>query len=368
MTNGLGGGQGVLHLLADHLGSTQSALEGGGKAVGLFEYGPYGETTAAVEAPYHYIGHPWDEAQGVYQTPARAYDPTLGRFLSVDPQRQDASRYVYAGNNPVGFLDPTGGVAFPFYVFTGFEKGPVGTDIRSFKADAISSVFGRHIEGTGQNAMSAAMFNDRGELLSVAESHPQLFVRKSGVDYGKMYLFIGGDTTVDEMGRLREGMGALERQKPGFARDVTIMNFSGNMETGEKIAKLFVEAAGRDPLLLHAGLEIVHMGTGYERASSFTSDRGNYSLWEFVAHVYKLESAQKQRRLEAEKQRRRDREYQQVWDEFVNWDPGGQGGSGAGAGPRFITLHSGRPQGRTGSELPLPSQPRIPNLEPYDGE
>jgi len=107
------GHQEVRHLLADHLGSTRAARDTDGNVLARYEYGPYGETTAsgtaAGEVRYRYTGHPYDEAQGMYETPARGYDPTLGRFLSVDPQRQDASPYVYAGNNPVGYADPTGG-------------------------------------------------------------------------------------------------------------------------------------------------------------------------------------------------------------------------------------------------------------------
>ena len=106
------GGQEARYLLADHLGSTRPALDAHGNPVARFEYGPYGETTASgtadVGVRYRYTGHAYDEEQRVYETPARGYDPTTGRFLSVDPQRQDASPYVYAGNNPVLYKDRTG--------------------------------------------------------------------------------------------------------------------------------------------------------------------------------------------------------------------------------------------------------------------
>ncbi len=106
------GSQAVRYLLADHLGSTRAALDADGNVVARYEYAPHGETAlaagAAAEARYRYTGHPYDEEQGLYETPARGYDPTLGRFLSVDPQRQDASPYVYAGNNPVLYKDPNG--------------------------------------------------------------------------------------------------------------------------------------------------------------------------------------------------------------------------------------------------------------------
>ena len=42
------GSQEVRHLLADHLGSTQAARDGGGNVVAQFEYGPYGKTSITV--------------------------------------------------------------------------------------------------------------------------------------------------------------------------------------------------------------------------------------------------------------------------------------------------------------------------------
>ena len=116
------GNEEVRYLLADHLGSTRVVLDADGNVVARFEYGPHGETTAAgtaaAEVRYRYTGHPYDQAQGVYETPARGYDPTLGRFLSVDPQRHDASPYVYAGNNPINQVDPTGSVPVYFYLYS----------------------------------------------------------------------------------------------------------------------------------------------------------------------------------------------------------------------------------------------------------
>ena len=44
----------------------------------------------------------------------RFYDPSLGRFLSPDPNVQFAAdlqsynRYSYCGNNPLRYTDPTG--------------------------------------------------------------------------------------------------------------------------------------------------------------------------------------------------------------------------------------------------------------------
>ncbi len=369
---GLGGSQKASHLLADHLGSTRAILDADGNAVARYEYAPHGETAlaagaAAAEARYRYTGHPYDEEQGLYETPARGYDPTTGRFLSVDPQRQDASPYVYAGNNPVGFVDPTGGGKYPFYVFTGFEKRIISLlKWRSYAADAVASVFGRDSHHN-QHAFSADMFNSSDDLTahgisSLAESKQSHYVLSDVVDYGRMYLFIGGDRGVDKMERLREGMDALGRYEQGFARETTIINFSGNVKTGKKIKEWFLKA-GRDPLLVHAGLETEPIPNGGLQVTKFTSGSVEYKPSEFVAHVHGLE--------ETYKQRQRDKEYRKAWDEFVNWKPGGRESPAPpsnGASPMFNTVHSDPLDQQAMTELLLPEQPMITNLDPYDGD
>ena len=229
----------------------------------------------------------------MYLTPGRIYDASLGRFLSLDPQREDASPYVYAGNNPIDFLDPSGSGKYPFYVFAGFETRQPGTKKMSFNADAVASIFGRN--SSSQNAISGEMFNaiydSQGVAVSSpAESHPHKYVNNKWVDYEKMYLLIGDDVDAEQMGRLAQGINALEGERPEFARKVTILNFSGKEETGEHVRKLF-EPTGRKPLLVHAGLETTTYGSGGRRAVSFTSGSVEYRPPEFVEYIHGLEEA-----------------------------------------------------------------------------
>ncbi len=52
-----------------------------------------------------------DKETGYDYFGARYYDPTLGRFLSVDPHAYrypSLTPYNYVGNNPLNFIDPTG--------------------------------------------------------------------------------------------------------------------------------------------------------------------------------------------------------------------------------------------------------------------
>jgi RHS repeat-associated protein len=63
---------------------------------------------------YLYTGQQFDATTGHYHLRARQYDPSLGRFLSMDTWPLDhanpveLNRYVYAAGNPVMFSDPSG--------------------------------------------------------------------------------------------------------------------------------------------------------------------------------------------------------------------------------------------------------------------
>jgi len=50
----------------------------------------------------------YDEESGLYYLRARYYDPNVRRFISEDPVEDGGNWYVYAGNNPVMFIDPSG--------------------------------------------------------------------------------------------------------------------------------------------------------------------------------------------------------------------------------------------------------------------
>lgn len=83
------------------------------------EWEPYG---AAVSKPAYdgvgHTGHVMDGATGMTYMQQRYYDPSIGRFLSVDPVAANANtgasfnRYWYANNNPYKFTDPDGRQAF----------------------------------------------------------------------------------------------------------------------------------------------------------------------------------------------------------------------------------------------------------------
>jgi RHS repeat-associated protein len=98
--------------LTDHLGSTRTILDQQGDLIGQYNYDVYGAPTI-IQAPdflydHLYTGQEYDAQTGLYNYKARLYDPVVGRFTMVDPAMQYFSPYVYTGNNPVMFIDPSG--------------------------------------------------------------------------------------------------------------------------------------------------------------------------------------------------------------------------------------------------------------------
>jgi RHS repeat-associated protein len=81
-------------------------------------YEPYGdridEPPAAQTNTRWHTGHVQDPDTGLVYAGARYYDPTLGRFLSIDPagpnpnNLHSINRYAYGNNNPYRYVDPDG--------------------------------------------------------------------------------------------------------------------------------------------------------------------------------------------------------------------------------------------------------------------
>lgn len=61
--------------------------------------------------PFGFAGGLYDRDTGLVRFGARDYDPSVGRWVSKDPIRftgRDTNIYAYVGNDPLGFIDPTG--------------------------------------------------------------------------------------------------------------------------------------------------------------------------------------------------------------------------------------------------------------------
>ncbi|GJL83349.1 MAG: hypothetical protein DHS20C01_29830 [marine bacterium B5-7] len=92
---------------------TVLTLDENGTIITRRAYGNYGEhdpdNSSGVDTlRYKFTGQELDTTIGLYYFNARYYSPTIKRFLSPDPAKQDSSPYVYAADRPQQFIDPTG--------------------------------------------------------------------------------------------------------------------------------------------------------------------------------------------------------------------------------------------------------------------
>jgi type VI secretion system secreted protein VgrG len=100
----------------DHLGSIREMVDSTGSIRARYSYDVWGNrsgnliTTNSIAADFGFTGHYYHSQSVLWLSPYRAYDPTIGRWLSRDPIAEDGglNLYGYVGNNPVNEVDPLG--------------------------------------------------------------------------------------------------------------------------------------------------------------------------------------------------------------------------------------------------------------------
>ncbi|OPC76479.1 hypothetical protein B4N89_46455 [Embleya scabrispora] len=110
----------LTYMAADHHGTPTSTLDAATLTATRRQSKPFGEprgaqpTQAGGQWPDDkgFLGKPMDST-GLTHVGAREYDPSLGRFISVDPimdltDAQQMHGYTYSSNNPTTVSDPTG--------------------------------------------------------------------------------------------------------------------------------------------------------------------------------------------------------------------------------------------------------------------
>lgn len=108
-------------------GDVLRILDTTGNTVVEYSYDPWGvptvtgDTELAAINPCSYRGYDYDEETGFYYLQSRYYDPTVGRFISLEPNVDYGlfdlgagvlayNAYVYCANNPIVHKDETGKV------------------------------------------------------------------------------------------------------------------------------------------------------------------------------------------------------------------------------------------------------------------
>lgn len=100
------------YFLVDGLGSVAKIIDSSGNVVRTYTYDAWGKTTVGagtVDSAFRYAGGYFDAAGGLYKFGTRYYDPSIGRWTQVDPDPAEPA-YLYAGNDPVNYVDPDGDV------------------------------------------------------------------------------------------------------------------------------------------------------------------------------------------------------------------------------------------------------------------
>ena len=98
----------------DGLGSVVALSNSNGDSCQSYEYSAYGQVAASdpnfIANPYMFTGRRFDIETGLYYYRARYYNPHIGRFMQTDPVGYDdgINWYLYCGNNPLAFVDPSG--------------------------------------------------------------------------------------------------------------------------------------------------------------------------------------------------------------------------------------------------------------------
>ncbi|MEV7601658.1 polymorphic toxin-type HINT domain-containing protein [Kitasatospora sp. NPDC089797] len=103
--------------IADHHGTGTFAIDGTTLTETRRPSDPFGNPRGTQPTTWAgdkgFVGGTKDDATGLTNLGARQYQPTTGRFLSVDPlidlaDPQQWNPYAYSNNNPVNLSDPTG--------------------------------------------------------------------------------------------------------------------------------------------------------------------------------------------------------------------------------------------------------------------
>jgi RHS repeat-associated protein len=96
----------------DAHGDVRYLMDSTGAVTDTYDYDAFGNlvgSTGTTPNVYRYQGEAFDSETGLYYMRARYYDPTVGRFLNVDPMTDEGEHpYTYAGADPVTGHDPTG--------------------------------------------------------------------------------------------------------------------------------------------------------------------------------------------------------------------------------------------------------------------
>ncbi len=134
-----GAGGSVYYFVQDFPGNVRGLVTAGAALANQYRYKPFGTDDSGfpqgtVTNSVRFAARELDNETGMYYVRSRYYDPQTGRFISEDPIGLEGgiNLYVYARNNPVNFVDPTGErcwtEAISFSVIGSFQASAQGDE------------------------------------------------------------------------------------------------------------------------------------------------------------------------------------------------------------------------------------------------
>jgi len=166
----------IIFFFNDALGSAVAAVNESGDLCWSEDYTPYGDKNVnddvvnvtgcgVVGEERGFTGHTEDVNSDLVYMQQRYYDPSIGRFLSIDPMGADPgnpktyNRYAYANNNPYKYVDPDGELPVLAYIayagvtaalaaydsYSAYQEGGVG----AFASQAATNLAMSAIPGLG---------------------------------------------------------------------------------------------------------------------------------------------------------------------------------------------------------------------------
>jgi len=176
---------GAQYLISDAMGSVVAVLDTQGGSLSRYEYDPFGqtiETSGVADITRWRFSGAYLDRTGLYKMGARYYDPAIGRWTQQDPvfnpvDPQLWNRYVYAGNDPINYVDPDGFNAVSDW-FTKSVPSFIGKCASGLKKTLFPTAIGGALFYSGWEIAHAAMLS--GALGAVTAAEHAAFAMISG--------------------------------------------------------------------------------------------------------------------------------------------------------------------------------------------
>lgn len=117
----------LYYFINDHLGTPVMIVDENQEIVWEGEQSPFGDTAITVntiENNFRFPGQYFDAKSGLHYNYHRYYDPSIGRYLRVDPiglAGMDPNPFGYAQNNSINLIDTLGLITSSYYNSHGYS-------------------------------------------------------------------------------------------------------------------------------------------------------------------------------------------------------------------------------------------------------